>query len=429
MSTTELHRVISSIATCTPFFPAQRSGSTAVSRSSRKMDIPRSSSRLATVVIAMGLLLGVSSRLTAADIPLPQLQKVWVKNKAQVDAAFGIDDILQVEITGLSAWRKTAPEDQKELTLYVDGVPFAKSEMPRADDDHADFRMSRTANDQPTRDAWNRLLARPTVFHRPVPISVGPRGQPPFASVDTDPKTPGLQAPHLEFVVLWRTGFWISVALGLALFFAVWKLGRESGLLRDRVDEDTNFLGTYSLARCQMAFWFLVILGAYCFIWLATGAVDILSTSALGLLGISAGTGFVSVLLDRSKQSEAAQAAQKALDQQATVRREIEVTGGLPNATQSQALIEAERTVQIGENQLKKFPSEGIFKDILNDGGGVTVHRLQMAVWTVVLGIIFLVAVYKELAMPELPGTLLGLMGLSSATYLGLKGPEKQGTE
>jgi hypothetical protein len=36
------------------------------------------------------------------------------------------------------------------------------------------------------------------------------------------------------------------------------------------------------------------------------------------------------------------------------------------------------------------------------------------------------VSVYKDLAMPEFSATLLGLMGLSSGTYLGFKVPEKK---
>ena len=42
------------------------------------------------------------------------------------------------------------------------------------------------------------------------------------------------------------------------------------------------------------------------------------------------------------------------------------------------------------------------------------------------LGVIFVASVYKDLAMPEFNATLLGLMGISSGTYLGFKVPEKK---
>jgi hypothetical protein len=48
-------------------------------------------------------------------------------------------------------------------------------------------------------------------------------------------------------------------------------------------------------------------------------------------------------------------------------------------------------------------------------------------VWTWVLGIIFISSVYHGLQMPQFNPTLLGLMGISSGTYLGFKVPENRG--
>jgi hypothetical protein len=48
-----------------------------------------------------------------------------------------------------------------------------------------------------------------------------------------------------------------------------------------------------------------------------------------------------------------------------------------------------------------------------------------MVVWTVVLVIVFLVAVGNSVLMPVFDNTLLGLMGISSGTYLGFKFPER----
>jgi hypothetical protein len=70
--------------------------------------------------------------------------------------------------------------------------------------------------------------------------------------------------------------------------------------------------------------------------------------------------------------------------------------------------------------------SDGFLLDLLSDANGVTFHRFQMFAWTVVLGFLFCVGVYKNLAMPEFGATLLALMGISSGTYLGFKIPEAQ---
>jgi len=70
--------------------------------------------------------------------------------------------------------------------------------------------------------------------------------------------------------------------------------------------------------------------------------------------------------------------------------------------------------------------SQGLLRDILRDGSGYSFHRFQIFAWTIVLGIIFLSAVYNSLAMPEFSTTLLGLMGISSGTYIGFKFPEQK---
>ena len=57
----------------------------------------------------------------------------------------------------------------------------------------------------------------------------------------------------------------------------------------------------------------------------------------------------------------------------------------------------------------------------MSDANGVNFHRFQMVAWTLVLGVIFAETVRRKLAMPDFDNTVLGLMGLSAGTYLGLK--------
>jgi hypothetical protein len=70
--------------------------------------------------------------------------------------------------------------------------------------------------------------------------------------------------------------------------------------------------------------------------------------------------------------------------------------------------------------------SISFLRDILSDSSGYSFHRFQIFAWTIVLGIIFVSAVYNSLNMPEFSPTLLGLMGISSGTYIGFKFPEKK---
>ena len=70
--------------------------------------------------------------------------------------------------------------------------------------------------------------------------------------------------------------------------------------------------------------------------------------------------------------------------------------------------------------------TEGFFKDLVTSAAGASLHRLQFVVWTLVLAVVFVVTVWKTLAMPDFDTTLLGLMGITSGTYVGLKLPESK---
>ncbi len=95
-----------------------------------------------------------------------------------------------------------------------------------------------------------------------------------------------------------------------------------------------------------------------------------------------------------------------------------------PAAVQNLAASAMEKEERV--SQLKKLnnQSENFWLDILSDAKGVSFHRFQMAAWTIVLGIIFIVQVYQFLAMPTFDGSLLTLLGISAGTYVALKGPE-----
>jgi hypothetical protein len=73
----------------------------------------------------------------------------------------------------------------------------------------------------------------------------------------------------------------------------------------------------------------------------------------------------------------------------------------------------------------KQLASEGFLRDILSDVDGISLHRFQSFVWTLVLGGMFLANVVMHNAMPQFSPTLLALLGISGGTYLGFKIPEQ----
>ena len=193
----------------------------------------------------------------------------------------------------------------------------------------------------------------------------------------------------------------------------------------------------FSLARTQAAWWFFLVLASYLFIGIITGDFSsTITTTVLGLIGISAGTVISSAMIDASKNTPAAAATNAAaiqetqtrinqLDQDiAAANQALQANPQDADAAKQKSLSTQEKEQR--ESQLKKLKnqSENPLLDILSDANGVSFHRFQIAAWTLVLGIIFISQVYRVLAMPEFNGSLLALLGISAGTFVGLKIPE-----
>jgi hypothetical protein len=182
-----------------------------------------------------------------------------------------------------------------------------------------------------------------------------------------------------------------------------------------------------------MAFWFLLICISYIVIWLITGALDTITSSLLVLMGISAGTALGEAMIDVDKVDSKADEIVTLTAQKQAIDQGLSDLQSQPSAADPQRLEDARtRQFQIAQ-QLGKLTaaaaparSRGFVRDILSGGGDYSLHRFQIAVWTIVLGIMFLSSVYNSLTMPDFSPTLLGLMGISSGTYIGFKFPEKK---
>jgi hypothetical protein len=151
---------------------------------------------------------------------------------------------------------------------------------------------------------------------------------------------------------------------------------------RKLVDKSAPF----SLTKVQFGLWTVIISSSYVYLSLTKGdcAEGPINKTALVLMGIFAGTAVASTILDKG-----------------------EINDNRPRHQNS--------------------PSEGFFIDILSDDNGVSLHRFQNFVWTIIAIAIYLYKVYNISSgciLPELSDTLLALTGISSATYLMLKSKE-----
>jgi hypothetical protein len=167
-------------------------------------------------------------------------------------------------------------------------------------------------------------------------------------------------------------------ALGLALF---------SDILRDLVGDKTKIRPDveppYSLARTQLLVWVTIISSIYVYAVLWDGRdPGSLNSTALILMGISAGVFTAGAIIDTS-----------------------EIQQGIP--------------------RIQDAASSGFLEDILSDSDGVSIHRFQNFAFTLVAIFVYFYRYANPVdpkdVLPILDGTLLGLTGISSATYLTMK--------
>jgi hypothetical protein len=242
------------------------------------------------------------------------------------------------------------------------------------------FPVRRDLSSDKGKESWKKLLAGLGKERKTVPLSVGLINGPPLPSTY-----------HGEFVRLGSTGILVFMIVAGVLGVGFYLIAGRTGALRDkeptpdgRKIEPTE--RAYSLSRTQIAIWTLLVVYAYLFIWIVTGEYNQeIPRTILAILGISAGTYATAVAVDKDKEQ----------------------------GTPSRAATTVANT-------------EGPVKDMFSLQNGAGLHRVQFGLWSVVLMIVFVVTVYDGLAMPDFNVGLLGLMGISSATYAGLKIPEKK---
>jgi hypothetical protein len=191
------------------------------------------------------------------------------------------------------------------------------------------------------------------------------------------------------------------IAIIILLFFM---LAIYSNILRDEISDCDEFAENarklqqkqkwkqvnkaypFSLTKVQFGVWTVIIASSYIYLSFCKGdcADGPINKTALVLMGIFAGTTVASGIIDKK-----------------------EINDNRPRHQNS--------------------PSEGFFVDILSDDSGISLHRFQNFVWTIIAMVIYIYRVYNTAVgciLPELSDTLLTLTGISSATYLVMRSKE-----
>ena len=378
--------------------------------------------------------------------------------------------------------------DASQYSLILDGQELpGPVEMQYDALRHAfGFRLTRTDNSELL---WRSLLGSPGGPYRTVTVALRLRTGCP-AGCKNNPSTivgsGGSDTFSLE-VFNWPS-FWVAVAVVILVLAVVVGTARGTTTLRDALlPQLPPNQQPYSLGRCQMAFWFVLIFASFIFLYILLWDFNTVSGQALALMGIASATALASVAVDVYKDSpadaanrsllalgikapadlvrinneiairtpgvqpavarfEAAQAASKAAadasnrvqnDPNASPAQKVAADDAAKAAAQAadeahkelrtlQGEIEDRRNIlRTYDDTVAPFRTVNFFSDLTTDVNGPTVHRLQVVFWTLALGAVFLVGVYRDLAMPNFSSTLLALMGISGAGYVGFKYPER----
>jgi hypothetical protein len=321
------------------------------------------------VIAAHKSFAGAPSPVT--DASDPRVLTITSQRRDSPDRA-GLNDRITLTVRQLPSLLEDVDGNCASLVLFLGGMPLKGLAPESCDPQEGQVRFLLVRTDAAD-EVWHALLGSPGNFYLPVTVSLGTSES--LSIPSNIGQFPLVILPRFELYF-----FFASLAVGIVLYFM---LARRSELLRSPAGlPGPDGRRPYSLSRFQLGFWFFVVVAAYLFLWLVTGELNTITESILALIGIGSGTALGASLID---------------------------TGQPPRPA---------GTVQ-------RRGSGGFLHDVLSDGAGVSLHRLQMFVWTIVLGIIFCSSVYRRLAMPEFSATLLGLMGISSGTYLGFKFPER----
>jgi hypothetical protein len=350
------------------------------------------------------------------------------------DFRFQLGDPLSIKVTGdLVANIKTEWGKSKSVTLYFDGDPIAALqsqplEVEAGRELRLDFVLVRKAENDANRQAWDRFFKTKHDYLMTIQPSLALGNEPRWVVQSFKP---------LQFYVAAKTDIWLTLAACLAALLAsFWYLVTKT---RTLCDADSNY---FSLGKSQMAFWGLLVVLSFVGVWRLTGTMERIPLQALILIGISFATGLSSVVVGNSKKTALQNKLNEKHDELNTLELEVQKLQGQtgvapPASTEPLAAITAEIASKNKElatrreeldtlsKQLAPGQSQGFWRDICDDGNGMSFHRLQVVIWTLVLGAVFVQSVARVMSMPEFPDTLLTLMGISNATYLGFKLPEK----
>lgn len=161
-----------------------------------------------------------------------------------------------------------------------------------------------------------------------------------------------------------------------------WKDAYKSGWLKrfffSPLDIAVTPFGTYSISVAQALFWTFIVAFSCVYVYMLKAAFIVIPDQILILLGITGGTALATRINSMSKD-----------------------------------VVPKELMKDIDRQDIPRL------RDMMSIAGKLNIYKFQMLVFTLITGGIVLVELIKACNFPEIPNTLIVLMGLSNTLYLG----------
>lgn len=342
---------------------------------------------------------------------------------------FQMGDRLRIEATGgcfnVMKAELAKAQSSKGFQLFLSNVNMANLtvnplEIQGTQQLILTFYLTRNSQDDLNREAWDILLGKQPdtfTFKSELSVALAVGSELPW-------KVTHDSSDKVEFYIAADNRVWGTFAVGAVIFLLVYyRLVKNPNALRDAPN------GPYSLGKSQMAFWGLLVVLTFAGIFSMTFTMERIPPQVLILIGISGATGLSAIAIGENKKSNAVTELQSELDklkqEQQTLEKQKASVGATFPPVSEVRLGEIKARMDELSRAAPSTASGGFWQDICDDGNGMSFHRLQVVIWTIVLGVIFVHSVTRAISMPEFSQTLLALLGISNGTYLGFKIPEK----
>ena len=304
------------------------------------------------------------SRLYVPDTDLPGIPDIWERYPLHSSA------LVVIHVEHLQDWIDAHPDERCESSVQLvfngHGLDPLQPTLCDGPEGTILFQLHNLDlfEDDAHHGGWRALIdSRAHLTWTIANVTVAWRDEPPLRTA--------IRGEDAAIVILVSpSSALLSLTGALAGAALLWMFAISSTLLR--VAGSTAAMpGPWSLRRVQAAWWFVVVFTSWEVLAAFTRDIPPIGTTSLLLLGIAGGT----------------------------YSAQIVVPG-------------------VEDDAPPTTPKRGFLGDLVSDANGPVLHRVQLVVWSIALGIAFLYLSVSEVHMPELDPTLLGLMGLSAAGYL-----------